>query len=135
MFILSHTVCYFHHQQQPAAKLIATVTFVHGLGEHCSRYDHLFGPFAEAGIKVIAYDQRGFGKTCRKSGIIGHSEGIKTVLADIKWAEDRVRTDKIPHFVMGHSMVTSIIARGGCVAAGKIKIDFYREATLLYDTL
>ncbi|KAJ3257252.1 hypothetical protein HK103_004806 [Boothiomyces macroporosus] len=40
-------------------KLKATVVFVHGLGEHVTRYDEMFGRFADNGIKVTAFDQRG----------------------------------------------------------------------------
>ena len=39
----------------------ATVIFNHGWGEHCSRYNHIFTAFAQAGIKVVAFDQRGYG--------------------------------------------------------------------------
>jgi acylglycerol lipase len=84
--------------------IIATVLFVHGLGEHCERYDHVFSAFAAQGIKVLSYDQRGFGKTGRKAGIIGHSEGINVVNTDIKAMSALIRTKDVPHFIMGHSM-------------------------------
>lgn len=48
---------------QPKGKPVATVTFVHGLGEHIARYEHVFSKFAENSIRVFAYDQRGFGRT------------------------------------------------------------------------
>ncbi len=96
---------------EPAAdqKVKATVVFAHGLGEHINRYNHVFSNFTENGIKVHAFDQRGFGQTARKNGIIGHNEGFKQVMKDMKDASERVRIDGVPHFVMGHSM-------GGCIA-------------------
>lgn len=43
----------------PEKDLIATVIFIHGLGEHCSRYDEVFGAFANAGIQTTSFDSRG----------------------------------------------------------------------------
>lgn len=43
----------------PEKDLIATLIFIHGLGEHCSRYDEVFGTFAKAGIKTTSFDSRG----------------------------------------------------------------------------
>ncbi|KAI8594579.1 putative lysophospholipase-domain-containing protein, partial [Dissophora ornata] len=42
---------------------VAAVVFVHGLGEHVVRYDHVFEEFSKAGFQVSGYDQRGFGQT------------------------------------------------------------------------
>ncbi|KAI3633433.1 hypothetical protein MIR68_008380 [Amoeboaphelidium protococcarum] len=45
-------------------KTVATLTFVHGIGEHCMRYDHVFSALAQQnGIKTFSFDQRGFGRT------------------------------------------------------------------------
>ena len=88
-----------------STRIIATVTFVHGLGENCCRYDHVFSVFADAGIKVASFDQRGFGQTGRRDGVLGHNEGLKTVLEDISECSNRVRLPNVPHFLFGHSMV------------------------------
>lgn len=55
-----------------AVSVRATVLFVHGFGEHCSRYNHVFNVFAAHGIKTTSFDQRGFGQTGRRGGILGH---------------------------------------------------------------
>ena len=39
----------------------ASMLLVHGLAEHCGRYEHVGAQLAEAGIEAFAYDQRGFG--------------------------------------------------------------------------
>ncbi|RKO85286.1 Alpha/Beta hydrolase protein, partial [Blyttiomyces helicus] len=86
--------------------LIATVAVVHGVGEHVSRYNHVFVSFARAGIRVRGFDQRGFGHTGRRGGILGHNDGIETTMKDIADVVTRVRVgveDK-PTFVFGHSM-------------------------------
>jgi alpha-beta hydrolase superfamily lysophospholipase len=94
-------------------KLLATVAFIHGLGEHIGRYDHVFSKFASAGIRVFAYDQRGFGRTVLQNShlvdgiyffavlyiliithntdigsksnamVLGDSQGLSVALADI----------------------------------------------------
>lgn len=63
----------------PSGQVKATVVFLHGFGEHVNRYNHVFDAFATAGIKVRAFDQRGFGQTGRKGGILGHHEGQKVL--------------------------------------------------------
>lgn len=85
--------------------------FVHGLGEHVARYDALFGAFAKRNIKTYGIDWRGFGQTGRKNGILGHTEGIRRVLRDLRAASDRIRMAGTPHFVMGHSMGGSFALR------------------------
>lgn len=52
---------------------------------------------------MISFDQRGFGKTGRKNGILGHNEGLATVFADMKDISAKVRLPGVPHFIMGHS--------------------------------
>ncbi|KAJ3181973.1 hypothetical protein HDU87_000311 [Geranomyces variabilis] len=93
----------------PGVQLRATLVFVHGVGEHVCRYDHVFTPFALAGIKVRAFDERGFGQTVKRNGILGHNEGYDTVMADVDVCADRVKVEGVPHFVMGHSMGGGVI--------------------------
>ena len=42
---------------------VASVVIVHGLGEHSGRYVHVGRYFAEAGIRTIAFDLRGHGRS------------------------------------------------------------------------
>ncbi|KAJ2547553.1 hypothetical protein EV175_005174 [Coemansia sp. RSA 1933] len=91
----------FKATTQPPA---ATVTLVHGLGEHIDRYEELGRTFARAGIQVIGFDQRGFGKTGRRCGRLGDNEGIDTVADDIQFVTSRIALDGVPHFLFGHSM-------------------------------
>jgi acylglycerol lipase len=88
----------------PQDNIIATVTFIHGLGEHCGRYDELFTYFAERGIKVKSFDQRGFGQTVRLGGIHGYGDGIETTFSDIHLVSKQTQIPAVPHFIMGQSM-------------------------------
>jgi acylglycerol lipase len=55
---------------------------------------------AQIGIRAHGYDQRGFGKTGQRNGILGHSEGFKTVLNDLEAANKRVRVDGLSHILV-----------------------------------
>jgi acylglycerol lipase len=81
----------------------ATMIFLHGIGEHCGRYDELFTFFTSHGISIGSFDQRGFGKTA-EFGKKGVSSGIEKTMSDAKFISDLIKKDGIPHFVMGHSM-------------------------------
>ncbi|KAJ1768666.1 hypothetical protein IW140_000801 [Coemansia sp. RSA 1813] len=95
---------YIHTFKPTTQPPVATVTLVHGLGEHIGRYGELGQNFAHAGIQTIGFDQRGFGKTGRRSGCLGHNEGIDTVADDIAFINSRATIDGVPHFLFGHSM-------------------------------
>ncbi|KAJ2610575.1 hypothetical protein H4S08_003547 [Coemansia sp. RSA 1365] len=91
----------FKSIQQPP---LATLTLIHGLGEHIDRYEDMARVFARSGIQVLGFDQRGFGKTGRRCGRLGDNEGIDTVSSDIGFITGKVRQEGVPHFIMGHSM-------------------------------
>ena len=113
---------YFSKTWHQRGSLKATVLFIHGLGEHIGRYDHVFPSFAVEGIRVLGWDQRGFGRTGRRgNAILGHNGGEDQALADIAQVDARARSKGVPHFVMGHSMggglalkyVSGALAKGG----------------------
>jgi acylglycerol lipase len=64
----------------------------------------MFTEFANTGIKVVSFDQRGFGHTVRLNGTHGHNEGIETTMNDIELLCKQTQIPSIPHFLMGHSM-------------------------------
>jgi acylglycerol lipase len=85
----------------------AVVFFVHGLGEHCKRsaYTHLFKEYGKVGIAVLALDMRGFGRTGRRSGRLGKSDGFKQNIQDVDLIIDKFNPFKpLPLFVQGHSL-------------------------------
>lgn len=92
---------------QPKALLF----FVHGFVEHIDRYTHVFPRFANAGYKVFAFDQRGFGRSAHerpgnpKAGLTNW----KLALGDIQKLifEFAKQNEGMPLFLMGHSMVWS----------------------------
>ncbi|KAL7750554.1 hypothetical protein RI367_003895 [Sorochytrium milnesiophthora] len=106
--------------ETPTAPPMATLAFVHGVGEHIHRYEHVFERLAQAGIEVHSYDQRGFGRTYKHSATTspnsppaathklqnakGHNHGWDCVLEDVRECVERAKKDNIPVFVYGHSM-------------------------------
>jgi len=84
---------------KPSGTAVGTVTFVHGLGEHCGRYDDIFNVFAQNGLLVNTYDQRGHGHS---SGIRGYSPNMEANLSDIDLIAKQA-DPALPHFVYGHS--------------------------------
>jgi alpha-beta hydrolase superfamily lysophospholipase len=93
----------------PTNSIIATLVYCHGLGEHSSRAHDMLVVFAENGIKVVGFDQRGFGNTVRMNGIHGYNDGIESTFSDITMISKMTEIQCVPHFIMGHSM-------GGCIA-------------------
>jgi alpha-beta hydrolase superfamily lysophospholipase len=87
----------------PAAAPRAVVGLVHGYAEHCGRYDHVAGAFADRGAVVHAYDQRGHG---RSEGTPAYVDSFDQYLDDLALFHEHVRTrhPDAPLFLFGHSM-------------------------------
>ena len=88
---------------QPIEEPKAVIAIVHGMGEHSGRYRKLADFFTSHGIAVIAYDQRGHGKSKSKKGHILHYnqllEGVDELLE-----RANLRFKHKPVFLYGHSM-------------------------------
>ena len=74
---------------------------VHGIGEHSGRYEHIGSAFAEAGIDVLAFDQRGFGKT---EGRRAHVTTFDEFQADVEELIAERQSLGVPVILMGHSL-------------------------------
>lgn len=82
----------------------AVVVIVHGIGEHCGRYDHVAKVFNSYGIHVFSYDQRGHGKS---EGPRGHTPSNQHLMDDISLVIQKARQlagQELPLFLYGHSM-------------------------------
>ncbi|KAJ9074090.1 hypothetical protein DSO57_1009685 [Entomophthora muscae] len=95
---------------------VAKMVFVHGFNDMSSHYNDIFSKFAEAGIKVHAFDQVGCGKTGERANKLGGAMGMDRVRIDIDDAIERIYDTKTPLFLMGHSFggstVIDYLARG-----------------------
>ena len=90
----------------PTGSVRAAMLIVHGIGEHSGRYEHVGAAFADAGVDVLAYDQRGFG---RSGGIRAHVDDFDEYLDDVEVLLAARRELGVPVILLGHSL-------GGLVA-------------------
>ncbi|PKO18596.1 MAG: hypothetical protein CVU39_03915 [Chloroflexi bacterium HGW-Chloroflexi-10] len=100
---LSNGTNLFAQKWLTSEKPKAIITLVHGLGEHCDRYDHVAQFFNDAGISFYSYDHYGHGKS---EGKRGHIPSYKVVTdsinAIIQFA--KLEFPDTPVFLYGHSM-------------------------------
>ncbi|KAG0227365.1 Alpha/Beta hydrolase protein [Mortierella sp. GBAus27b] len=101
---------------------VASVVFVHGLGEHIVRYDHVFEEFNKAGFQVSAFDQRGFGQTGKKTKTLGRTGGYAKAIPDITAALERGKIEGLPLFLMGHSYGGSLVLNYDCIGPLRTKL-------------
>lgn len=77
---------------------------MHGFSEHINRYNDFFPEIASQGIQVLAWDQRGWGRSVTKPAEKGLTGATPQVIADVAaFIKDKLPAD-VPVFVMGHSM-------------------------------
>ncbi len=78
----------------------ARILIVHGLGEHCGRYEHVGDFFVDRGFAVSAFDQRGHGAS---GGRRVHVDSFDEFLDDLEMVLATVPND-LPRVIYGHSM-------------------------------
>ncbi len=90
------------------------IVFIHGFTEHVARYEHVHRRWADRGLVVFTFDQRGFGRTAldakkSPSAVYGRT-GDADQISDIVWALSVAQeaNPTVPVFLMGHSMVRSV---------------------------
>jgi acylglycerol lipase len=97
----------------PSAEPRAAMLLVHGIGEHSGRYERVGAAFADAGIDVLAFDQRGFG---RSGGRRAYVNAFDDYVVDVQALLVERRTLGLPVVLMGHSL-------GGLVAVSHLVSD------------
>lgn len=86
----------------------ATICFIHGIGEHATRYSRIYEELNNFGISILAADLPGHGKS---TGIQGHIGSLDLIMEIIDSLVSKAKGDcpEAPVFVYGHSM-------GGCLS-------------------
>jgi len=87
----------------PPGESKAVICLVHGLGEHCGRYEHVAAALTQAGYVFIAFDLRGHGKS---GGTRGYIPDYTALMDDIACSLDEAerRYPGKPRFLYGHSL-------------------------------
>lgn len=92
---------YFRHWAIDAPK--GVVVLVHGLGEHCQRYEHLATHLNEAGYALSSMDLPCHGQS---DGIRGHVDSFDDYDSAVLMLHEhtKMRYPNTPLFLLGHSM-------------------------------
>jgi len=100
----------------PEGKPKAILFIVHGLGDHCGRYDQFGRWFSDKGFLVHCLDHIGHGKTAQWKRLekkkkpkeskfyFGHFEDLVSDLGSFVDAKLKEAEEKLPVFMHGHSM-------------------------------
>jgi alpha-beta hydrolase superfamily lysophospholipase len=96
------------HPKESVGQYKAAILLVHGFGEHSGRYTHVADFFNQNGYALIAFDNRGHGKSDGKRGhaprFESYMDDIETVLQDAQKA-----LGSTPLFLYGHSMGGNLV--------------------------
>ena len=92
----------FRREWEPAGAPRAVVALLHGLGEHCGRYERLAGRFTDAGFAVCAIDLRGHGQSPGARGDTRFAPALDDVDGLLAWCAER--RPGVPVFAYGHSL-------------------------------
>lgn len=79
------------------------VCLVHGIGEHSGRYEHMAAALTRSNYAMLAFDQRGHG---RSAGPRGHTPSYEALMQDIDSLLEQAkrRYPGLPCFLYGHSL-------------------------------
>jgi len=110
MQVNEHTDDGFYYRSWLAEKPKAAILLIHGLGEHCQRYDHLGAALTKQGYSLYSMDLPGHGKS---PGPRGHVDDFSVFQDTTLSLFNSVQTQapEIPKFIIGHSMGGLIVSR------------------------
>lgn len=93
---------------EPETPPRAVICLVHGIGEHCGRYEHVAEFFTTHQFAVLSFDLRGHGKS---SGQRGHTPSFEALMSDIDllFQEADRRFPGLPRFLYGHSLGGALV--------------------------
>ena len=95
--------------------------WVHGLGEHGGRHEHVANGFAQRGWTMIVADVRGHG---RSGGVPTHVAAFDQYSDDIAFLWERLGLNRIAPVLLGHSM-------GGLIAIRTVQLQRVAPSALV----
>ena len=106
------TALLIRHWAVPAGEPWAAVLLVHGLAEHCGRYEHVGAQLARAGLDVHGFDLRGFGGSGGPRASVDRWSQLHDDLEERLVAVRAIAPNR-PLVLLGHSL-------GGLIALGYV---------------
>jgi alpha-beta hydrolase superfamily lysophospholipase len=100
------------HWPVPTGEPWAAMLLVHGLAEHCGRYDHVGARLARAGIEAHGFDLRGFGGSGGRRAWVDRWSQLHDDLEERLVAVRSIAPSR-PLVLSGHSL-------GGLIALGYV---------------
>ena len=100
------------HWAVPTGEPWASILLVHGIAEHCGRYEHVGSRLAELGVDAHAFDLRGFGGSSGPRASVDRWSQLHDDLEE-RLAAVRAIAPSRPLALYGHSM-------GGLIALGYV---------------
>ncbi|MEM8805789.1 MAG: lysophospholipase [Cyanobacteria bacterium P01_G01_bin.38] len=99
----AHDLELYYQAWYPSRPAKAAIALVHGLGEHCDRYDMMAMALADAGYALFGFDNQGHG---RSDGQRGHIEQWQDYRDNVCAFLETIRGHEptLPIFILGHSL-------------------------------
>lgn len=103
-----HKVPVYFKTWTPDSETKGVIALVHGLGEHCNRYDHWAEKFADKGWATVGYDRSGHGQT---KGKRGHTKSYDALYQEIDLLIQQTiaQFPDQPIVLYGHSMGGNLV--------------------------
>jgi alpha-beta hydrolase superfamily lysophospholipase len=98
----------FYQGWLPDGQARAVLALVHGVGEHCGRYQSLVDCLVAHRYAIIGFDHRGHGRSAGRRGHVTSWREYRADVAEFLSLVSRLQPD-IPIFLYGHSMGSLIV--------------------------
>ncbi|MDA0813208.1 MAG: alpha/beta fold hydrolase [Verrucomicrobia bacterium] len=92
-----------HYMPEEGVPIQGIAVFVHGLGDHGSRYGRVLERFVQRGVYCIAPDLPGHGRSEGKRGFIPSMDAVHSIIGE-NLAYLRSLHSDVPAGILGHSM-------------------------------
>jgi alpha-beta hydrolase superfamily lysophospholipase len=100
---MNDDITFYMQGWEPEEKPKAIVCFIHGLGDHTGRFEHVGKALNDSGYALFGFDLRGHG---RSGGKRGHIPSLEVAMQDVRQfvSFQKQNHPGLPLFLYGHSL-------------------------------